>query len=74
MYECDPAIGFDDNNLPEGVCDNIYQQIGLCLTNIAGGWAVGGDDVSYQNQVLIEKYLIRIDIGVSRDCWISSWR
>jgi hypothetical protein len=45
VYECDPAATFDDANLPDDVCDNIYAQLQLCTTNIASIWAVGGDDV-----------------------------
>ncbi|CAF4866010.1 unnamed protein product, partial [Rotaria sp. Silwood1] len=43
MYECDPTAQFDDNNLPDDLCDSIYQQIEPCAFNIATGWAVGGD-------------------------------
>lgn len=43
MYECDPNTVFDDSNLPQGLCDDIYQQIAPCASNIATGWAVGGD-------------------------------
>lgn len=45
MYECNPTMVFDDNNLPDGLCDEMYQQIGGCMSNIASGWAVGGDDI-----------------------------
>ncbi|CAF3680380.1 unnamed protein product [Rotaria sp. Silwood1] len=43
MYECDPTTQFDDNNLPDGLCNTISQQITPCGSNIATGWAVGGD-------------------------------
>ncbi|CAF2851989.1 unnamed protein product [Rotaria sp. Silwood2] len=43
MYECDSTAQFDDNNLPDGLCDQIYQQLAPCASNIATGWAVGGD-------------------------------
>ncbi|CAF3636010.1 unnamed protein product [Rotaria sp. Silwood1] len=43
MYECDPTAQFDDNNLPDGSCDTISQQLAPCASNIATGWAVGGD-------------------------------
>lgn len=46
MYECDPAAVFDDNALPEGVCDDMYRELAPCTSNIATGWAVGGDPVS----------------------------
>jgi hypothetical protein len=50
MYECNPTAVFDDNNLPDDLCDNIYQQISECTINVASGWAVGGDDVSFRNE------------------------
>ena len=46
MYECDPTAVFDDNNLPEGLCDEMHQTFAPCSMNIATGWAVGGDAVS----------------------------
>jgi hypothetical protein len=46
-YECDPSAVFDDKNLPSGVCDDIGNYIGPCASNIATGWAVGGDYVSF---------------------------
>jgi len=46
MYECSPTAVFDDNNLPEGLCDYMTE-IGPCVSNIATGWAVGGDEVSF---------------------------
>ncbi|CAF0955087.1 unnamed protein product [Adineta ricciae] len=45
MYECNPTAVFDDNNLPDGLCDAIYQQLTECSANIATGWAVGGDHI-----------------------------
>ena len=45
MYECNPTAVFDDNNLPDGLCDVIYMQLTECSANIATGWAVGGDHV-----------------------------
>jgi hypothetical protein len=49
LYECDPTSVFDDTNLPDGACDNLYEKLELCTSNIASGWAVGGDFVSKQN-------------------------
>ncbi len=46
VYECDPATTFDDANLPDGACDNVYAQIPMCVSNSASVWAIGGDDVS----------------------------
>ncbi len=47
-YECDPTVVFNDSKLPEGICDVIGDEIGPCASNIATGWAVGGDYVSFQ--------------------------
>jgi hypothetical protein len=50
VYECAPDAVFDDANLPDGLCDDIEdKQAELCSSNIATGWAVGGDYVSKQN-------------------------
>ena len=43
LYECDPLVRFNDTSLPEGLCDDLSQQIFSCSINIATGWAVGGD-------------------------------
>ena len=48
MYECDPTAKFDDNNLPDGLCDDIAEKIQSCGANIATGWAIGGDEVSVE--------------------------
>ena len=45
IHECNPSFTFDDNNLPDGICDEINQKIEACSANIATGWAVGGDYV-----------------------------
>ncbi|CAF5192478.1 unnamed protein product, partial [Rotaria magnacalcarata] len=45
VYECDSATIFDDANLPDGLCDDIFPKLQLCTTNIASIWAVGGDEV-----------------------------
>jgi hypothetical protein len=47
MYECSPAAVFDDNSLPDGLCNDIYSKVSLCSGNIATGWAVGGDEVNF---------------------------
>jgi hypothetical protein len=47
MYECNPTVVFDDNNLPDGLCNDIYEKVSGCSGNIATGWAVGGDEVSF---------------------------
>ncbi|CAF4431727.1 unnamed protein product, partial [Rotaria sp. Silwood2] len=44
VYECDPAATFDDANLPDDVCDNVYAHVHMCMSNSAIVWAVGGDD------------------------------
>ncbi|CAF4083643.1 unnamed protein product [Rotaria sordida] len=43
LHECNPSFTFDDNNLPNGVCDEINDKIEPCSASIATGWAVGGD-------------------------------
>ncbi|CAF4186234.1 unnamed protein product, partial [Adineta steineri] len=45
MFECNPTVVFDDNNLPDGECDDIYRQIQECAGNIATGWGVGGESI-----------------------------
>ncbi|CAF1402975.1 unnamed protein product, partial [Didymodactylos carnosus] len=45
LLECDPTAVFDDNNLPNGICDDIIQSIFPCFTNVASIWAVGGDEM-----------------------------
>ncbi|CAF3460707.1 unnamed protein product [Rotaria socialis] len=45
VYECDSAAIFDDANLPDGLCDDIFPKLQLCTTNIASIWAVGGDEI-----------------------------
>ena len=55
MYECNPLATFDDNNLPNGLCDEMYEQFAACTSNIATGWAVGGDAVSLCNELLLAK-------------------
>jgi hypothetical protein len=47
MYECNPTALFNDSNLPDGLCDDIYQHLEPCTANIATGWAVGGDEVCF---------------------------
>ncbi|CAF4324769.1 unnamed protein product, partial [Rotaria sordida] len=34
---------FHDDNLPDGLCDEIADKITLCASNLATVWAVGGD-------------------------------
>ena len=45
LYECDASAQFNDSYLPQGLCDNIQNQIRLCKINVAIGWGVGGDYV-----------------------------
>ncbi|CAF4108437.1 unnamed protein product [Rotaria sp. Silwood2] len=46
MYECNPSTVFDDNNLPSGICDDLGEVLIPCTSNIATGWAVGGDYIN----------------------------
>ena len=48
LYECDPTVVFNDTDLPDGACDELSDKLRLCASNIATGWAVGGDFVSKQ--------------------------
>ena len=50
-YECDPTAIFDDSNLPSGICDEMGMIISPCASNIATGWAVGGDYVSDHDDI-----------------------
>ncbi|CAF1224031.1 unnamed protein product [Rotaria sp. Silwood1] len=43
LYECDPMAMFNDDKLPDGLCDEIANEIKLCAANMATVWAVGGD-------------------------------
>jgi hypothetical protein len=47
MYECDPSLQFNDANLPDDLCENLLNNLSLCLSNIATGWAVGGQQVRF---------------------------
>jgi hypothetical protein len=58
MYECDPSTVYDDTNLPEGRCDDMYAQFSSCVANIATAWAVGGDAVSLCSSFLLMKDLV----------------
>ncbi len=45
-FECDLSMKFDDENLPEGICNDITTAYSQCMSNVANGWAIGGDHVS----------------------------
>lgn len=45
LLECNAKATFDDNNLPDGLCDDIIQDIYQCFVSVASIWAVGGDEV-----------------------------
>ena len=45
LYECDPMAVFNDDQLPDDLCDAIADQITLCSSNFATVWAIGGDMV-----------------------------
>jgi len=47
MFECDPAVTFDDDNLPDGLCDDLYTVLDKCTSNLATVWSVGGDHVRF---------------------------
>ncbi|CAF3360260.1 unnamed protein product [Rotaria socialis] len=46
MYECNPSAVFDDKSLPSGICDDLGEALIPCSSNIATGWAVGGDYIN----------------------------
>jgi hypothetical protein len=48
LYECNSSFNFNDTNLPDGICDEIYKETESCSKNIATGWAVGGDHVLFR--------------------------
>ena len=54
-YECNPTAKFDDDNLPEGLCDSMVSVLHSCLVNVANGWAVGGDEVSITALHLLDR-------------------
>jgi hypothetical protein len=43
LFECDESPPFDDNNLPDGVCDDISDKTVSCSAKVATTWGVGGD-------------------------------
>ena len=47
LLECNSSFPFDDNDLPEGTCDDLSEKIQPCIANIATTWAVGGDHVRF---------------------------
>ncbi len=53
IHECNPSFTFDDAKLPDGVCDDIAAQVESCSSNIATGWAIGGDHVSFRIKLRI---------------------
>lgn len=49
-YECDSQAQFNDDDLPQGECDDHQQKFSSCMSNMANGWAVGGDHVIVTRQ------------------------
>lgn len=67
MYECDPTVVFPDDNLPEGLCDDLYDKIHTCTANIATAWAVGGDTVSVCISSFVdEKYCLNRLLNIQK--------
>ncbi|CAF2918621.1 unnamed protein product [Rotaria sp. Silwood2] len=54
LFECNPTAVFDDNNLPEGICDEITRSISSCTVNTATVWAVGGDEITTYRHILFD--------------------
>ncbi|CAF2811795.1 unnamed protein product, partial [Rotaria sp. Silwood2] len=44
LMECNLTVVFDDNNLPDGICDEIIESILPYATNVTAVWTVGGDE------------------------------
>ncbi|CAF0896019.1 unnamed protein product [Adineta steineri] len=57
LYECDPMATFNDEKLPDDLCDDIYDEVKLCSSNFATVWAVGGDIVTRRDNSGIRFYL-----------------
>ncbi len=55
MYECNPTPLYNDTDLPEGLCDDMYLELAPCVTHIAIGWAVGGDAVSRHSSFFVDE-------------------
>lgn len=49
-YECNADAKFDDSKLPEGICDDHLNQFSTCMSNMANGWAIGGEHVNLTNK------------------------
>ena len=47
LHECNPSFHFDDNNLPDGICNELIEETEPCATIMATGWAVGGGQVLF---------------------------
>jgi hypothetical protein len=61
LYECDPTASYDDNHLPDGLCDEMPDDIKFCSSNFATVWAVGGDVVSERKTpMMIDRSVVLI--------------
>lgn len=49
---------FNEDNLPDGLCDEIFDEIKLCSSNFATVWAVGGDIVSSTNSIITNQLFL----------------
>ncbi|CAF4684054.1 unnamed protein product [Rotaria sp. Silwood1] len=63
MFECDPSIVSDDNDLSNDLCDNLLQQLQPCFANSATGWVVGDRRDSSGIRYYISDKLRRYDLG-----------
>ncbi|CAF1031159.1 unnamed protein product [Adineta ricciae] len=43
LDEYDRSVQFNDSNLPSGLFSNMLLDTYMCMSNIAGGWAIDGD-------------------------------
>jgi hypothetical protein len=45
FYGCDLTATFDDNKLPDGLCDDIVNDTEPCSSNVLTAWSIGGDPI-----------------------------
>ena len=48
LYECNGGTVFQESALPDGVCDDIIDEMISCSSSMATAWAVGADPVSHK--------------------------
>lgn len=43
LFECNADDVFNDDQLPDGICDEIFTKMRMCSSILATAWAIGGD-------------------------------